>query len=263
MTAATPSAAVAALLSPQGVPLDDPAETYHEASRLSPSTALAQLPGLQLLRDEPVLQASVARAARPHRHRPGVDLPEPQLPETALRDVLARRRSGFGEARPLELEQLAAVLAAAHGVRADGRRPAPSGGALYPLELYVVAAEVGGLGAGVYHYDPYRPRLAELRDGCDGVAAAFADADLFARTAAMLLITAVFWRSRFKYGQRGYRFALLEAGHVAQNALLAATALDLPALPLGGFYDRELERVVGVDGVDEAAVYALLLGGRE
>ena len=70
------------------------------------------------------------------------------------------------------------------------------------------------------------------------------------------------WRSRFKYGERGYRFALLEAGHAAQNMLLAATALALAALPLGGFYDRRLDELVGADGLDEATLYAIALGGR-
>jgi SagB-type dehydrogenase family enzyme len=72
----------------------------------------------------------------------------------------------------------------------------------------------------------------------------------------------MFWRSRFKYGLRGYRFALLEAGHVVQNLVLAATALGLPALPLGGWYDRRVDELVGADGLDEATVYVVLLGGR-
>jgi nitroreductase len=61
---------------------------------------------------------------------------------------------------------------------------------------------------------------------------------------------------------RGYRFALLEAGHVVQNLVLAATALGLPALPLGGWYDRRVDALVGADGLDEATVYVVLLGGR-
>ncbi len=78
---------------------------------------------------------------------------------------------------------------------------------------------------------------------------------------AAIVVTGVFWRSRFKYGLRGYRFVLLEAGHVGQNVVLAAAALGLPALPLGGFYDRPVESLVGVDGLDEAVVYVVLLGG--
>jgi SagB-type dehydrogenase family enzyme len=74
-------------------------------------------------------------------------------------------------------------------------------------------------------------------------------------------MTAMFWRSRFKYGLRGYRFALIEAGHVMQNAVLAAAALGIAARPLGGYYDRLLDALVGADSLDEASVYALLLGG--
>ena len=73
--------------------------------------------------------------------------------------------------------------------------------------------------------------------------------------------TAVFVRSRFKYGQRGYRFVLLEAGHVAQNVALTAAALALPMLPYGGFYDLRLDELVGADGLDECTVHLLLVGG--
>jgi SagB-type dehydrogenase family enzyme len=76
------------------------------------------------------------------------------------------------------------------------------------------------------------------------------------------VLTAMFWRTRFKYGVRGYRFALLEAGHVGQNVTLAAAALRVAALPVGGFFDRRLDELVGADGLDEASVYAIVLGSR-
>jgi SagB-type dehydrogenase family enzyme len=88
------------------------------------------------------------------------------------------------------------------------------------------------------------------------------DGDLVDRASALVVVTGCFWRSRFKYGLRGYRFVLLEAGHVVQNACLMAAALRLSALPLGGFYDRSFDELVGADGLDEASVYALMLGGR-
>ena len=67
--------------------------------------------------------------------------------------------------------------------------------------------------------------------------------------------------ARFKYGQRGYRFALLEAGHVAQNAALVAAALRLSLLPYGGFYDARLDEILGLDGLDECTVHLLFVGG--
>ena len=71
----------------------------------------------------------------------------------------------------------------------------------------------------------------------------------------MIFVAAVFGRTRFKYGVRGYRFALLEAGHVGQNVLLAATALGLGAVPLGGYYDRLTDEFLGLDGVNESTLY--------
>jgi SagB-type dehydrogenase family enzyme len=76
----------------------------------------------------------------------------------------------------------------------------------------------------------------------------------------VIVLTAVFWRSRFKYGARAYRFALIEAGHVAQSLLLGAAALGLRTLPVGGFYDRSVDALIGIDGVHEAALYLLPVG---
>jgi SagB-type dehydrogenase family enzyme len=139
-------------------------------------------------------------------------------------------------------------------------RASPSGGALYPLELYVVAREVDGLASGVYHYDAHDHVLEQL-----GTAAPPADelspyADLVGAAQAMVFVAAVFWRSRFKYGLRGYRFVLLEAGHVVQNLLLAATALGLASFPLGGFFDDAVDRALELDGVDVSTVYAACVG---
>lgn len=248
-----------------GVDVDDAAEAYHEASRLDPATALARLPGLALLERDPLVRASAERSARLHAHRDGIVLPV-RRPRIRLDDTLERRRSALADAPgTLELRDLGWILASAYGGRPRSlRRRVPSGGALYPLEVYVVARAVSGLAAGLHHYDPFGHRLERLREGCldDELEAALVDGGLAGRCAAALVLTAVFWRTRFKYGQRGYRFALLEAGHVAQTALLAATAAGLPSLPVGGFYDRELDRLVGADGLDEASLYVLLVGGR-
>ena len=70
----------------------------------------------------------------------------------------------------------------------------------------------------------------------------------------------IFGRTRFKYGLRGYRFALLEAGHVAQNLLLAATALGLAAVPLGAFFDRRADVFLRLDGVNESTLYTIAVG---
>jgi SagB-type dehydrogenase family enzyme len=263
VTPPAPTAEFASLVfGPDGVPLDDPAEGFHEASRLYPDVAPGRLPALFELAHNPELQQTVARSSRTHPQRAGIDLPRTTIGRMSLDDALAQRRSrAAAEPAVLSLGQVAAVLAAAYR-STGGRRPVPSGGALYPLELYVVALSVESLEAAAYHYDPFRHRLERIGAGARAaLGAALVDPTLADSASALVVITAMFWRSRFKYGLRGYRFALLEAGHVVQNIVLAATALRVPALPLGGFYDRRVDDLVDADGLDEATVYAVLLGG--
>ena len=246
---------------PKGVPLDDPAETLPRGiAALSESRArAARRPGRAVRRARSSVR-TVARSSRTHDHRPAIELPPPApLRGDARRRARAAavgprpRRSGRSGSR--ELVDAARRLVRREDGLSRAARPVPSAGALYPLELYVVAVAVDGLERGVYHYNPFRHRLARL------AAALVAGRprrrsstrpSSITRPPLIVVVTAVFWRSRFKYGLRGYRFALLEAGHVVQNAVLAATELELPALPLGGFYDRRLDAIVGADGLDEA-----------
>lgn len=263
MTTPVPTAEFASLVfGDGGVPVDDPAEAFHEASRLYPGIAPARLPAMLELSRNPALQQTVARASFTRGQLPGLDLPPPRLGGARLADVLAARRSAKPtESRALSLPALATLLAAPYR-SADGRRPTPSGGALYPLELYAIALDVAGVERGVYHYDPYAHRLERLGDARrDDVARVLVDPELAVHAAALVAVTGMFFRSRFKYGLRGYRFVLLEAGHVVQTAALAAAALGVPALPLGGYYDRLLDDLVRADSLHEATVYALLLGG--
>lgn len=267
MTRVLPTTQFASVVyGPRGVPFDDPAELFHEASRLYPSVAPARLEVLRELGRDGGLSRSVARSSRTHDHRPGVALPEPRALRGRLGTVLADRRSLRAEVlRPVGLRELATLLTASYSARPRGgelRRPVPSAGALYPLEVYAAVLAVSGIDPGVYHYDPFQHRLALLRPmSFAQLREALVDPALADVASALIVITGVFWRSRFKYGARGYRFVLLEAGHLAQNAVLAATDLDLAALPLGGFHDVLLDRLVGVDGLDEASLYALVLAG--
>lgn len=243
--------------------LDDPAELFHEASRLYPALSERQGAGIErLLRSEPLREAA-ARPVRVNPQRDAVPLAAVELPVCSLREAIERRRSRPPDpGPPLTLETLARLVVAGYGEAAGGRRTVPSGGGLYPLELYVVALRVDGLPAAVYHLDPLTPALeiVEPGDHREELCRALPLADLVEHATAALFLTATFWRSRFKYGLRGYRFALLEAGHAAQNVVLAAAAADVSALPLGGFYDALVERMLGADGVDESVLYGMVLG---
>ncbi|MDQ5820929.1 MAG: SagB/ThcOx family dehydrogenase [Actinomycetota bacterium] len=256
-------------------PQDDPAEAYHEASKLYPSFAARQTRG-RLLESHLGLRVSSLRSVKRSDHMPTVSLPEPALPATPFGHVVEERRSerAFGEA-PLTLEQIGSLLHAGYGtthelgVGVPGPGPplraVPSGGGLFPLEVYVLPWRVRALPLALYHFDPLRRVLERLRSGdLEGdVRAATVYHDLALGCGALFLVAGVFWRTRFKYGLRGYRFALLECGHLAQNILLAATALGLGSVPIGGFYDRRVDELLGLDGVNESALYAVAVGVRE
>jgi SagB-type dehydrogenase family enzyme len=142
-----------------------------------------------------------------------------------------------------------------------GARTYPSGGALYPLEIYPVLQRVEGIGDGVYHYDPFAHELEEIRTGNfhEQFAAMTFAQEMLATANAVLFITALFERSMWKYGQRGYRYVWIEAGHLGQNFYLVSAALGLASLALGGFYDTEANALLGVSG-GEKTIYAICIG---
>jgi SagB-type dehydrogenase family enzyme len=269
VSAALPTVRSAAWVYGEGPDLDDPAELCHEAAKLRPATVRADAGAMSMLEARPELQATIERCVRRRTAARECRLPEPALPGTRLDDALrcrsSERRFGPGS---IDLAAVGTLAWAAYGIARSSelgaRRTVPSGGALYPLELYLLALRVDGLDAGVYHYDPPRHALCRVADTPAGeeLERLSPFPELVVPAALVLLVTAVFWRSRFKYGLRGYRFSLLEAGHVGQNALLAASSLGLGAVPLGGLYEGRVEELLGVNGVDESLVYALAFGRR-
>ena len=142
-------------------------------------------------------------------------------------------------------------------------RPVPSGGGLYPLEIYVLAMRVDGLLPGVYHYAPMIHALEEVRTLSlppTLVSDIFLHQPYVGTCAAVGVITAVIDRSLRKYEDRGYRYVLFEAGHLAQNLNLTSLALGLGTLNLGGFYDDELARLLGLPLHAEVPLYGIALG---
>ena len=248
-----------------GGPVDDDlAELYHEASKAYPSTLARQSPGLPLLEASAELRRVVAHSVKRYAQRARFELPDPEPITESLGAALARRRSARSfSPEPIDVLELATLLHAAYGVTQHGDqslRTAPSGGALYPLELYAAVVRASGVPPGLYHYDALRHVLEEIHRGELDLRDAMVYPELL-EAPVLVFTTAMFWRTRFKYGFRGYRFALIEAGHVMQNLLLACSASErLVAVPLGGFFDSRLEARLGIDGVNESIVYGAALG---
>jgi SagB-type dehydrogenase family enzyme len=165
----------------------------------------------------------------------------------------------------LPLDALATLLRLGSGVTAPGdvpRRGAPSAGGLYAVESYPIALRVEGLEPGVYHYAVLDDVL-ELVHRIPGQEAmeGFMPPELYdGRPALVVALSVIFARVQAKYLERGYRFALLEAGHIAQNFLLTATALGLSSVPMGGFWDDPFNELMEFDPSTEAVVHSVLVG---
>jgi SagB-type dehydrogenase family enzyme len=193
-----------------------------------------------------------------------VALPAPRTDGAfAIERALSERRSVREfSASALSLAEISQVLWAAQGVTdASGGRTAPSAGALYPLEVYVVVGNVRELAAGVYRYEPRNHRLA--RHGPEDRRGALAKAAYrqgwTAEGAAILAVAAVETRTTRKYGERGVQYVHMEAGHAAQNVLLQATALGLGATVVSAFDDAQVAKVLGLRK-GERPLYLVPLG---
>ena len=178
---------------------------------------------------------------------------------TFLEEILRKRESWRRfSPEPLTNEEVARMMWAAQGVtRTWGGRTAPSAGALFPLEVYVV------LEGGVHHYIPRNHQL--LRLSGEDVREALCSAALsqaFIRDApATVVIAVVFERVTVKYGSRGERYAMIEAGHAAQNILLQATSMGLGSVPVGAFHDERVRQVLDLPD-DHRPVYLVTVGHR-
>jgi len=198
---------------------------------------------------------------------PAIKLPEPRLRgEISLEETLLERRSvrdyalGF-----LRLEEVSQLLWAAQGVTTEwGGRTAPSAGALYPLETYLVVGNVESLSAGVYKYNPEGHELVKVREGDvrEQLAVASLGQTWVKEGAIIIVIAAVYERTTGKYGERGVRYVHLEAGHAAQNIYLQATALNLGMVTVGAFHDERVKDIVGLSG-SESPLYVIPVGRKK
>jgi SagB-type dehydrogenase family enzyme len=202
---------------------------------------------------------------------PAVPLPR-DFPEPAP-DALAAISGESSRAASLGLERLASLLFFTAGVTKRKSYPgggvmyfraAPSTGALYQTEVYVVCAGVEGLAAGVYHFSPGDFALRRLRHGDfrGSLAIAAADDDLATRPATLVL-SGIYWRNSWKYQARGYRHLFWDSGAMLANLLAAAAALDLPARAVTGFVDLEVNGLLGLDAEKEGALLLVAAGGPE
>lgn len=189
------------------------------------------------------------------------------LSKCSFEEALVKRKSIRRYSTiPLSLEMLSYLLWASTGIqRIEGEfefRTAPSAGALYPIETYIIVNNVTGLSMGVYHYSIGEHLLEELKTGDyrNKIANAALGQEMCCDAAVVFIWTALFARSKWKYGQRAYRYIYLDAGHIAQNLALAATGINLGSCQIAALFDDVSNELLDIDGETESVIYMTSLG---
>ena len=195
-----------------------------------------------------------------------------KMPEMPLAKAIEQRRSVRKySAVPLKQEELSFLLWASSWAR-DFRsteqmeitfRNVPSAGSRHPLETFLDIRRVEGIKPGLYYYHPVKHCLI-LYDNSPEIATKIYEGCMFQEmipTAAVnFILTAVPYRTVWRYGQRGYRYLYLDAGHIGQNIHLAAEAIDAGACMIGAFLDEAMNDAIGLDGIDEFVIYIASVG---
>jgi len=202
-----------------------------------------------------------------------IKLPNPQFKgDISVEEAMLNRRSVREfESKALHMQQISQILWAAYGITQEmnspsflrgGFKTAPSAGALYPLEIYVVAGNINGLDRGVYRYLPQGHQLMKTydKDVRDDLAEAAINQDFIAQAPASLFYTAVYSRTTGKYGKRGEeRYVCMDLGHSAQNVCLQVVAMNLGTCPVGAFDNRMVRNVLMIPD-NEEPLYIMPIG---
>lgn len=189
--------------------------------------------------------------------------PSMQDSEFSLERALSERRSvrDFSQ-EPVTLAQLSQLLWAAQGItNSRGYRTAPSAGALYPLEIYVMVGDVKGLSAGMFKYRPDGHTLIKLvnDDRRKQMERAALGQDYVSENAVLIVFSSIDSRTTGRYGERGIRYVHIEVGHAAQNVMLQAQALGLGAAVVGAFDDNLVDEILDLPK-NERALYLMPIG---
>ncbi len=176
---------------------------------------------------------------------PAIKLPLPAQITVPLTKTLTSR---------ISLQSLAFILRYSAGEikKPVTHRPYPSAGARYPLEAYIIALNIQEVPQGIYHYYVKEHLLEQLSE--------ISIQKIPKDASALIVVTGVMKRTTAKYGDRGYRYALTEAGHLGQNIYLTSTAQKLGCCAIGGFMDEELAHIMRLDPTEEPILYVYAVG---
>jgi len=195
-------------------------------------------------------------------------LKNPEIQRDLEKIIIKRRSIRDFELKKLSFNDLSELLICSFGITEkpenwnDTKRAYPSAGARYPIEVYVVIFNVENLKNGIYHYNVKSNSLERLvlGDFRDKIVKYTNEQEWIRNASMAILFTAVFDRNQIKYGERGYRYVLLDAGHMAQNVYLISTAMNLGCCTIGGFHDNKINKLLDVNENKENIVYIAIVG---
>lgn len=180
-----------------------------------------------------------------------IRLPQPKFQsDFSLEKALLQRRSYRAYKKtPLSIWEISQLLFAGQGVIDGDRRTVPSAGALFPIEVYLVAGKIKRIPAGIYKYQPQTHQLIKIlgRDKREELAKAAFSQPWVKEAPATIVICGNFETTTRKYGERGKRFVIIEVGHVAQNICLQSTSLNLGSVCIGGFDDEKIRNLLNLE----------------
>jgi len=181
-----------------------------------------------------------------------INLPTPKRKgEMSLEEAIDLRKSiRHYKDEPLTLEQVSQILWAAYGMNTYGKRTSPSAGACYPFDVYIAVSNVKDLTPGLYRYNDKNHALELIREiNLNGpLAKACLNQRHVENAPINIIIVARYERTTRRYGERGYRYVHIDAGHMGQNIYLQVTALGLGTVAVGAFRDEEVKKVIDVPG---------------
>ena len=197
-----------------------------------------------------------------------IDLPHPDKEGGENLFKLIQKRRSIREYSPktVSLKNLSQLLWATQGITENFQgyafRAAPSAGALYPIETYLIANNVESLDRGIYHYRIPAHQLEFIKSGDfrKEIAQAALEQKMAFCAASVFVWTALVERSKWKYRQRGYRYMYLDAGHIAGNLALAVESLGLACCNIGALFDDEINDLLAIDGEEETVIYLSTVG---
>ncbi len=186
------------------------------------------------------------------------------ISNVALDEAIRNRKSerSFDQSKETTKVQLEKLLFAAQGITHGHYRTTPSAGALYPLDVYLMINNVKSISKGIYRFSvkPFSLQTIVDRDVSDVITEAALGQSMIKNADVVFIIVSTWERVTKKYGKRGRNYAFIEAGHIGQNLMLTAAALQMKSVPVGAFHEEVIAKVFGLDAEKETPIYIICAG---